>query len=168
MIISVILLIFSFLLEGFLSNYMAFSLGATSAFSTVFTLITFVVLYPYFQNEKKYYLLLIIFGLLFDMVYTNTFIFNAILFLLVGIILQILSNIFPNNIIGLIITSLLSIFAYNILSFIFLSLVNYYDFSLMLLLKILLNSVAMTIIYTLVIYYVSNYLFKRFKIQQIK
>ena len=61
-----------------MSIYFPSNLVNPSILSCLYTLITLIIIYPYFYNEKKYYILLIIFGLLIDIVYSNTFLFNTI------------------------------------------------------------------------------------------
>ena len=85
MLLLIIYVLFSFLLEGFMSNIFASSLTDVSYFTTIYTVISFVVIYPYFYNKKKYYILLIIFGILFDALYTSTFIVNVFIFLGIGV-----------------------------------------------------------------------------------
>ena len=98
MIISIVYLVISFILDNFMSNIFPSTLSNISYFSTIYIVISFVIIYPYFSNERKYYLLVIIFGILFDMLYTGTFIFNMVLFLMLSILVKILNNVFPENI----------------------------------------------------------------------
>lgn len=133
-----------------------------SMFSCFYTLISFLILYPYFNNEKKYYILLIIFSLLIDIVYTNTFIFNMILFLILSIVIEILNNILPNNIFTINLKSLIITFLYHILSFIILNMISYDNYSFSMLFNILTNSIIMTIIYTTIIYLITKNIFKRY------
>lgn len=162
MIIALIILIISFLLEGFMSIYFPSGIINTSMFSTLYTLISFLIIYPYFNNEKKYYILLIIFGLLIDIVYTNTFIFNTILFLILSLVIEILNNILPNNIFTINVKSIIIVFLYHILSFIILNVINYDSYTLGMLFNILVNSIIMTIIYTLVLYLITKKIFSNY------
>lgn len=162
MIIAVILLIFSFLLEGFMSLYFPSNLINPSILSCLYTLITLIIIYPYFYNEKKYYILLIIFGLLIDIVYSNTFLFNTILFLLLSIGIQILNVILPNNIFTINVKALIIVFMYHILSFILLGIIDYNGYTIDLLINIIINSVIMTLIYTSITYFITKILFKKY------
>lgn len=168
MIISTILLIFSFLLEGFISNYVASSLTEYSVFTTLYTLITLIVIYPYFYNEKKYYILLLIFSFLIDVVYTDTFILNVIIFIIVSLIIKFLNFILPENLLMINIMSLVGVFIYHILSYIILIIINYNTYPLSLLLNICLNSIIMTLIYATLIYFISKFLYTRFDMKQIR
>jgi len=123
MIISIILLIFSFLFEGFISNYISSSLVEYNIFSTLYTLITLTVIYPYFYNKKKYYILLLIFSFLIDIVYTNTLILNVVLFIAISLIVKFLNFILPENILMVNIMSICSVILYHILSYIILTII---------------------------------------------
>lgn len=168
MIISVILLVFSFLFEGFISNFISSSLVEFNVFSTLYTLITFVVIYPYFYNEKKYYILLIIFSFLIDIVYTNTLILNVILFVAISLLIKFLNFILPENILMCNISSLCAVILYHVLSYLILILINYNSFPVSLLFNVCLNSVVMTIIYTTFMYLIARFLYTKFDMKQIK
>lgn len=168
MIISLFLLIFSFLLEGLISNYVASSFTNLNLFSTLYTLVALVVIYPYFYNEKKYYILLIIFGFLIDIVYTNTFMLNIFVFLAISLVVKFLNFILPDNILMLNIMTICSVMLYHILSYVILTVINYNTYPLSLLLNICMNSIIMTVIYTSLFYLVSKILFNRFGIKQIR
>ena len=125
MIISIILLILSFLIEGLASTYIQSSFTSFNLFSTLYTLIALIVIYPYFYNEKKYYILLIIFSSLIDIVYTNTFMLNLFLFIIISFIVKILNFILPENILMVNIMALCSVWLYYVFSYIILTVINY-------------------------------------------
>ena len=158
MLLLIIYVLFSFLLEGFMSNIFASSLTDVSYFTTIYTVISFVVIYPYFYNKKKYYILLIIFGILFDALYTSTFIVNVFIFLGIGFVIYLLNNIL----------SIIAIITYHLLSFIILSIAGYANYSFLLLGRIIVHSIIMTIIYTSLSYLAIKTLFNRFDIKEIK
>ena len=54
MIIPVIYIIFSFLLDGIISNIVPFNLSDPSYFKTIYSIIALVIIYNYFDNHKKY------------------------------------------------------------------------------------------------------------------
>lgn len=168
MIISIIYLVFSFILDNFMSNIFPSTLTNISYFTTIYIIISFVVLYPYFNSEKKYYILLIIFGLLFDILYTGTFIFNMILFLVIGIVIKIFNNLFPENIVTTNLISIISIILYHVISFIILNVVSNISYDFILLINIIIHSIIMTVIYTSICYFGIRYIFNKFNIKQIK
>lgn len=168
MIITVIYLILSFILDNLMSYIIPSSLGDVGYFNTIYIIISFVIICSYFSNEKKYYLLILIFGLLFDVLYTGTFIFNMIIFVLLGIIIKIFNSYFPVNVFTINVNSIISIFSYHILSFIILNLVSGISYGFITLIHILIGSIVMTIIYTSISYFVMGYIYKRFNIKYIK
>lgn len=168
MVISIIYLIFSFILDNFMSNIFSSTLSNISYFTTIYIVISFVILYSYFSNERKYYLLLIIFGLLFDILYTGTFVFNMTLFFIIGIVIKMLNNVFPENIFTINLISVIVISLYHLLSFIILSLVSGIDYNFILLINIITHSIIATVIYTSVSYFVMKFIFEKFNVKQIK
>ena len=83
MILAIVITIFSCLLQGIISNYLGYTFDNISAFSTLYILIALLIVRPYFENEKKFLIILILFGLIVDIVYTSTPIFNTVIFILV-------------------------------------------------------------------------------------
>lgn len=168
MIISILYLVISFLLEGIMSNIFPSTLSNISYFTTIYTIISFVNIYPYFDNDKKYYLLILIFGILFDVLYTSTFFINIFIFIIIGIIIKLLYNLFPENIFMTNIISYICIIIYHILSFIILVIVGYNDYNIMLLFNIIIHSIFMTIIYTSISYFIVKFMYNKFGIKYIK
>lgn len=168
MVISIIYLIISFMLDNFMSNIFPSTLSNISFFTTIYIVISLVVIYPYFSNEKKYYLLLIIFGVFFDVLYTGTFILNMVIFLCIGFCVKMFNNVFPENIITTNVISFISVCLYHVLSFVILSLVSSVSYDIMLLISIIIHSFIMTILYTSVSYFCMKYIYKKFNIRYIK
>ena len=165
MIITIIYVIISFLLDGLLSNITSFNLVNPSWFKTIYSIISLVVIYNYFDNKIKYLSIIIFLGIIFDIVYTNTFILNVVVFSLIYIVLSFLDYIIPNNIITINIKSIACISLYHILTYIILLLSNYNNYSIKLLGLIILRSIIMTIIYTTLSYIIMNKIYddKRIK-----
>ncbi len=168
MIISVISLIFSFLFQGFISNHLKYSLTNPSWFSCVYLLVTLIILFPYFQDRKKYIELLVIFGLLMDIVYTNTFILNTLIFLVIYFICKFINYFLPHNIFTINLLNIISMVVYHVLTFIVLLIIGYDHYSVLLLLKIISHSVLMTLIYGNIMYFVISSLMNQFQIKDIK
>lgn len=163
--IAIIYVIISFFLDGLISNYMNFTLISPSYFSTIYSLISIVILYNFFENKKKYLSILIALGIFFDIIYSNTFILNIVIFLLIYIILSNLDYLIPTNIITINIKAIVCISSYHILTYIILLISNYNNYNLELLLIILIRSIAMTIIYTTISYLIMNKIYSDKKIK---
>ena len=168
MIVSIIYIIISFILENIMSNIFVTTLNNVSPFTTIYTIIALVVIYPYFASDKKYFLLVIIFGFLFDTIYTSTILLNLTIFLVISLLIKTLNYIISDNIIMTNIISLISVATYHILTFIILNIVTSKSYSIILLGKILTHSIIMTIIYTSISYIIIKYLYSRLSIKQIK
>lgn len=160
MIYPIIILISSFLIDGIASHYVDVSYSNISIFTTIYTVIALCLTHRYFQNKRKYYLLCIIFGLLFDIVYTGTFILNMTVFLILGLIINKLYNVLTTNIINNIIISVIIISIYYILTNVILLISGYLKFNIILLIKIIVSSLLMTIIYSLILSIINNYITK--------
>jgi len=165
MIIAVTYVIISFLLDGILSNYTNFNLINPSWFKTIYSIISLVILFNYFDNKKKYLSILVVLGIFFDIVYTNTFILNIIVFLVIYIVLSNLDYLITTNIITINIKSIVCISTYHIITYIILLLSNYNDYSIKLLFLILLRSLIMTIIYTTISYLLMNKIYDNKRIK---
>ena len=161
----IIYVIISFLLDGIISNILPFNLVDPSYFKTIYSVISRVIIYNYFDNPKKYLTILITLGVFFYIVYTNTFILNIIVFLIIYIVLSNLDYIITTNIFTINLKSIVCISTYHITTYIILLLANYNNYSIKLLGLILIRSILMTIIYTTISYLIMNkiYEYKRIK-----
>ena len=168
MLVSIIYLIISFLFESIMSNIFPTTFGNVSCFSTIYTIIAFVIIYPYFTNEKKYYILIIIFGCLFDILYTSTILINLMLFIIVAIVIKVLNNFISDNIFMTNIISIICIIIYHLLLFVILNLTTSGVYGISLLLEIITHSIIMTIIYSSISYLVIKFIYNKLDIKQIK
>ena len=159
MIYIIIHVIISFLLDGLLSNHIDTNIINPSYFLTIYTLVSLTIIYNYFENDKKYLYILIIVGILFDIVYTNTLLLNVFIFLVIYLFIKSINYYIPNNLFTINIKSLIAITIYHILTYILLLMANYYHYSLKFLGIILSRSIIMTIIYTSISYLIFKKIF---------
>ena len=69
--------IVSFFLDGILSKYISLN----SIFLPLFTIVSLVIIYPYFNNNIYRYLKFVaIIGILYDITYLNTVFFNFFIY----------------------------------------------------------------------------------------
>ncbi len=167
-IISIISLIFSFLIQGISSNYLSSGLRNLSLFLTIYPIINLLILTPHFENNKKILLLVIVTGILVDTIYTNTFMLNACIFLAVFYVAKYFHFFFPYNLLTINISSLISIMLYHIINFLFLSIIRYDNYSIQILLSILSHSILMTIIYTSILYLIIEWLVNKLELKEVK
>ena len=161
MIIIIPYIITSFLLDGLISNYVSINIVSPSYLRTIYTIISIVITYHYFDNSKKYLIILIILGFLFDIVYTNTFPLNIVIFLVLYLLLKQMDYYIPNNLLTINIKSIICITTYHTLTYIILLLTHYNNFTINLLFIIIIRSIIMTIIYTTISFLLIDKLYNK-------
>lgn len=167
-IVSVISLLFSLFLQGLVSNFQSYTMHDLSIFSAVYMLLTLVVLQPYFENDKKFLILIIIFGVLLDITYSNTFILCTCIFLAIFYLNKLLNFFFPYNLFTVNLFAVLSMVSYHILTFLFLVILNFDSYNIIILLKVIGCNLIMTIVYTSIMYYLIDFVYKKFKLKIIR
>lgn len=168
MIIVSIYLVLCLILEGISSLYISYSLINPSIFMTLYVIVGLVVIYPYFINKKKYLYLVIIFGILFDVIYTNTILINLVIFILIYLFNRLLDEILPNNIFVINIKSYLAVILYYTLTYVIMVLTNYASYSVSMLFRVYYSNIIMSIIYTTLSYIVIGILTNKFNVKEIK
>ena len=168
MVLSIISIIFSYLFQTIFSNYIGYTYQSLSWLTTLYTVISLLVIRPYFENDKKYLMILGITGFVSGISYTNAALLNTCLFLIAYYFSKFFHFYFPYNYLTINISTLIAIFIYHILSFLFLLAIGYDYYSFKMLLEILLHSVPMTIIYTILSYFVVDSLYHKFSLREVK
>jgi len=168
MITMLIYVIISFFLDGLLSNFFSASIINPSYLRTIYSVVSLVVIFNYFENKNKYLTILTILGILFDIVYTNTFLLHIVIFFIIFIFLNITDYYLPNNLFTINLISLVSITIYHTMSYLILLLVHYNNYPISLLLLILSRSIIMTIIYTTISYLIIKKIYRKKYNKQIK
>lgn len=119
LIVSLIVLI----LDGIIVYYFPSYFNKINYFYPMLTLS--LIPFLYHDNLKKYYYYLFILGILYDIAYTDIFLYNAIIFLLLGIIDTKIMQYFKNSLLVLLLLVLLNILLYDSISFILVIVTNY-------------------------------------------
>ena len=167
-ILSIILLTISFLFQGVISNVIGYTPDHLSIFYTIYPLITIMAIYPHFENQNKFLIILVVVGLLTDLVYANTLIFNTCLFYAIYKMNQAFHFFFPYNLFTTSVSNLLSIYVYHCLTVLFLVLLNFDNYNLTILVKAMINSTLVTIIFTIITYLLVNFIKQRFDLKEVK
>lgn len=156
MISYLIILLISFFLDGIMSNYFTSITSHISLFNTIYSIIALSCIAGHFNNKKKYFILIALIGLCFDIVYTNTLLLNVFIFIILGLNAILLNSKLPNNILYNTLISLINIFLYYILTYLMLTITNYLNIKINILLHILICSIIMSIIYSIIITFIIN------------
>lgn len=149
-----------FMLEHIFSRFLNYP-----PFYCLFVICTLVFIYPFFHHREANYLIYsFAVGLLYDVIFTNTFLFNAILFVILGYIIIKLNIYLINNIYSTIFMALFIIFIYLLTSYIMVSLVTEVDFIILRLLKKMYDSTLMNLLYSGVAFVIIEKISRRYKI----
>lgn len=166
--LTVVSLIVSFIFQGLISNYLGYTFGDISIFFTIYVLINLLVLKPFYDDDNKYILLIVIVGILTDVIYSNLLLSNICIFLVVAYFARIFYSYFPYNMLMVNICNLICISIYHCLSFLVLYMVRYDQCSFMVLIRVLYSSVIMTVVYSSFLYFVFNFFRDKFELKEIK
>lgn len=162
---AIILIVISFLFEGFFTTLISLN----SLFIPLFTLTSIIILYPFFdikENWHKYIIVSIIFGMLYDIVYTNSIFINTISFCLCSILVIIINHYLNPSIIIKLGILLIGIIIHMIVTYLLLCLFNYLPFNENILIKGIYSSFIANIIYGVIIYLLSNLISKKLKVRK--
>lgn len=158
-----IIMIFSFIFEGILTYILPQSLYLT----TYCTLAALLIIYPYFRKDNfRYYMACALIGFFYDIIYTNTIILNAFIFVLIGFLITVIDNVISNNSINDILEMIFLIIIYQSINFFFLAMLDYTTFSLKIYLTSLIHPMLLTLLYTWLLYIITNYIGEKLKIKR--
>ena len=85
----------------------------------------------YDDEEKKYYLIIFFLGIIYDLLYSNIFLYNAIIFSFLAIINQKIRKYFKDNLLLFMFLTVINILLYDSISFILITLTNYQEVSIL-------------------------------------
>jgi len=157
-----IIVILSFLLDGIFSNI----LPINSIFYPLFTLVSLIIVYPYYSDNSNYYKFSVLMGSLYDLIYTDTFIFYGIIFLIIAFIISKMSTWFADNYLSLIIITLTSIVSFKTFSYMLMVATGNMPFNVQTLLKGIYSSIIVNIIYVIILNMVTLFLSKKLGIRK--
>lgn len=121
---KVIILMVSFLLEGVISNFVSMN----GFFAPLFTLVSLILICPFFESSANYYKYAFFTGLAYDLFYTDTILFHAIIFSFMTFIIMRLNIVLSDNFVNILITLVLSIIFYRVTTYGLLIFINSMDF----------------------------------------
>ena len=159
MIFQVIILVLSFLLDGILSNFFSYMLGSLSLFTPYFTVVSLIIIYPYFiKNKKKYFLVAGILGFLYDLFYTNLLFANLIFFLILALTINYIFQKIELNFLTNFLVIIFIIVFYHVIYALSLFVFNVVPISFEKVGYLILHSIFSNIIYGEILYLICKYL----------
>lgn len=145
---KIIIVIVSFLLEGVISNFISIN----GYLAPLFTLVSLIMIYPLFEESINYYKYAFLTGLAYDLFYTDTIIFHAIIFCFMAFIIMRLNLVLSDNFINVLIIIALSILVYRVLTYGLLVFINSMDFDFKVLGFSILKSMILNLFYGSVLF----------------
>lgn len=159
MIWMVGILIVSFFLEGILTNYLPVF---TSILFPLFTITSFIVIFPYFyRHEKKFFFILGTIGLWYDIVYTHSIGYHLFFFLFLGLVIEKFFQLVKHNYWNLLLILFVVIILYRGGTFLFLVMFGELPFRLPLLFSGITSSLLINFLYFTLLYWGTNCLYRR-------
>lgn len=166
MILVTSLIAGSFFLESIISNFVGLD---TVLLNPLFTLMAIIIIYPYFKDRELDYLkYCILVGFIYDIVFTDTLLLNAILFTIVGTVVIILGYVFSGNLLTTLLTALMVIILYRVIGYAILCLSGYLLYSFNHLLDSINSSILLNIIFISLLFWISDKLSKKYHIRKSK
>lgn len=142
----------SLLLDGITSNV------KVSFLLPLFSILSIIIIYPFFKDKFKYFLLCGLLGLLYDILYSDIFIQYLIIFTIISFIIHLFNKLLVYNILNVLILSIVTIIFFRLITYIFYLGFNNGSFSFLLFIESIYNSLLINIIYILLSYYLFDYL----------
>ena len=149
--IKIIIIIFlSLFLECNLSNYIPIN---TNLFNNFLTVTSLIIISKMLDKKNKFYILSIIVGLIYDLIFTNRLGFSVLMFFLTAVFIKNIDKIVKTHF--KIIQYLVIFIFYRFISYLILILTGYLSFNWLVILKAIYSSIIVNLIYI----YILNLLF---------
>ena len=164
MLVSIIIILISFMIDGILTNFLPYEVGNLSLFTPLTTIVALIICYAFFyRKEKNYYILAFIVGILYDIFYTNLLFLDGFIFLIISFFITKIYKISGFNFIWILIDILISIIIYECSIALVILIFNLVPMSFNRLLYKIGHSIIFNIIYGEILYFIIKLLPKKYK-----
>lgn len=154
-----IIVIISFLLEGIVSNFVPIN----GFLAPLFTLVALIIIYPLFDEVSEYYKYAFVTGLAYDLFYTDTILFHAIIFCFMAFIITRLNLVLSDNYLNILVIMGICILIYRVITYSLLVLVSTMAFDFIALILSVLKSLIINLIYSALLFFVVKKCQKKYK-----
>lgn len=162
--IPIIIVICSILLDGISTNFLPYSPSTLSLFTPLLTVVSFILIYPFYRKKvKKYYIISITIGLIYDLLYTNLLFVNSILFFIIAYVTKIIYKNIEVNYLNIILFVIVIISLYEALNGLIIVVFNLVPITIESLIYKITHSLLLNILTTEIIYIIIKYLPKKYK-----
>lgn len=154
-----IIIVISFLLEGIVSNFVPIN----GFLTPLFTLVALIIVYPLFDEVSEYYKYAFVTGLAYDLFYTDTILFHAIIFCFMAFIITRLNLVLSDNYLNILVIMGICILIYRVVTYSLLVLVSTMAFDFMALIISVLKSLIINLIYSALLFFVVKKCQRKYK-----
>ena len=148
-----LILIISFILDSVFSTFISLN----SFLIPLFTLMALIIISSYFKEKtKKYLSICFLTGMAYDLIYTDTILIHAFIFLLLGFLVINLNRLLSNNHISAIFMAIVVVVCYRVVMYLFLLISGILSFDLFHLSASIYNSLIINIIYIFLLSVIVN------------
>ena len=162
--IAVVLMIISLLLDGILSNFLPFLVNDLSFFTPMFSIVCIFICYPFYRkSEIKYYIILFVFGIIYDLFYTNLLFLDGCLFVILGYFSYYLQKVFGLGYFKMIIYAMVMVCTYEVLFSLILFVYNMVPITITMVLYKIVHSLILNILYLELLYVIVKIIPKKYK-----
>ena len=162
--IPIIIVICSILLDGISTNFLPYSPSTLSLFTPLLTVVSFILIYPFYRKKvKKYYIISITIGLIYDLLYTNLLSVNSILFFIIAYVTKIIHKNIEVNYLNIILFVIVIISLYEALNGLIIVVFNLVPITIESLIYKITHSLLLNILTTEIIYIIIKNLPKKYK-----
>lgn len=131
------------------------------------TIVSLIIIYPYFKKDEfSYYKWALCIGLFYDITYTDTLLLNTCIFFILAFLIKTINFFLSNNTLNTIIMTIVSIITYRVLTYLVLWTIDYISSDFTLLFKSIYSSLILNIIYAIIIFLITNYFSKKYRIRK--
>ena len=162
--LTIIILSISVILDGLLTNYLPFLVNNLSYFTPLLTVVSIFIIYPLNRKkEKKFYKIIFVTGIIYDLLYTNLLFLNSLLFLLITLVSKYIYKNFEITWFKLIIYTVIIITIYETSYASILFIFRVVPVTLNKLYYKISHTLILNIIYTEILYVIIKYLPKKYR-----
>ena len=159
-----LILVISFILD----NIFSMLIPINSFLLPLFTLMSLVIIYPFFKDKGRKYLSACFFtGMAYDLIYTDTILIHAFIFLMIGLLIINLNRLLSSNHVSVMFIGLVVVIFYRVIMYLFLVISNTVSFDLLGLLASIYNSLIANTIYILLLSIITDIISHKYKIRKI-
>lgn len=162
--ISYIIQILSLLLDGILTNFLPYLQNDLSLFTPLLSVISIFLIYPFFRKEKKKYLInVFIYGMIYDLFYTNLLFWNACIFLVIGLLTIFIYKNYEISLLKIIIPIIVIITSYELINASIIWIFHLVPITLSKVIYKITHTLLLNIIYAVVIYFIISMIPNKYK-----